>query len=641
MATHTPLPLREALNDCISSGRFIDTKIILYSRRGPSDTACRPRALYANSHVLKTVPYFSTLLSGTFAEAESKDFSQPIDEDECTESYGYCSDSDLEDEDDAVKVGETSKKAVPLRGHPFDPFCFPIDDKESAPACGEHKECAGKGTVIKVHDVAFITFQALLVYLYTSHINFAPYGSEENRKSRSSEIVSLSEGSIPRPSPKSIYRLADKYDLPLLKRLALDNIRDGLKQCDTVEEVFSRFSSKYEDIRTMQVNHLASVLSSADEVSAKDLCGKVDEMVDNYANGDLDHAMDAIILLWKLAKEPRRSPPASPVARSSVRPTSGPANQRCLEIALIKSIREGVFLDRKYWTRHSKTAKVLRPVYISSIVIGERLRYIDSLVKPHREEESFDTAGGSEDSDCENSSEQASESVPEEQADRKEEVERQTLSVLTVGSFASWRSLFFYLCTDVIQFAPLKSQGTDMRAQYVREQTTPDEPPPCSPRVIYSLASALDIKPLRDLAFDDIRSKVTSTNVVTELFSSFASRQGDVAKMQCRLLYDNFNNTTTTEKGVEFIESMLGGNLAHRAGALKLGLREGLLGGVFLRCPREDCDMHNNTIPHHLLGLRCPESHRGRAPYLECASCGDSRTDSEYTSCDNCGKRFR
>jgi len=70
------------------------------------------------------------VLSGTFAETELKDLSQPIDESACAEDYGYCSDSDLEDDDDAVK-GETPKKTV--------------------------TEFAGKGTVIKVQDIAFIT----------------------------------------------------------------------------------------------------------------------------------------------------------------------------------------------------------------------------------------------------------------------------------------------------------------------------------------------------------------------------------------------------------------------------------------------------------------------------------------------------
>ena len=53
------LPLYGALNESTSSGRLEDTKIILYSRRDTSGAICKPRVLYANSHVLKTVPYFN------------------------------------------------------------------------------------------------------------------------------------------------------------------------------------------------------------------------------------------------------------------------------------------------------------------------------------------------------------------------------------------------------------------------------------------------------------------------------------------------------------------------------------------------------------------------------------------------------
>jgi hypothetical protein len=35
-----------------------------------------------------------------------------------------------------------------------------------------------------------------------------------------------------------------QYDIPSLKRLALDGIRDGLGGCDIVEEIFSEFASK-------------------------------------------------------------------------------------------------------------------------------------------------------------------------------------------------------------------------------------------------------------------------------------------------------------------------------------------------------------------------------------------------------------
>ena len=111
----------------------------------------------------------------------------------------------------------------------------------------------------------------------------------------------------------------------------------------------------------------------------------------------------------------------------------------------------------------------------------------------------------------------------------------------------SWRSLFFYLCARLIEFAPLKSQGLEMRARYIQEKADkdPHAPPPCSPKTIHSLAVAvsfcciyaplgflryslpddqLGIKPLQDLALKEIESKITSANIVDEFFASPTSR---------------------------------------------------------------------------------------------------------------------
>jgi len=51
----------------------------------------------------------------------------------------------------------------------------------------------------------------------------------------------------------------------------------------------------------------------------------------------------------------------------------------------------------------------------------------------------------------------------------------------------SWRSLFFYLCTDDISFAPLKSQGEEYRLAYIFGAPLCSTPP-CSPKSIYVLA---------------------------------------------------------------------------------------------------------------------------------------------------------
>ena len=48
------------------------------------------------------------------------------------------------------------------------------------------------------------------MYLYTDAAEFAPVGSQEDRKSRNPESVMSYGDRAPLPSPKSIYRLADK-----------------------------------------------------------------------------------------------------------------------------------------------------------------------------------------------------------------------------------------------------------------------------------------------------------------------------------------------------------------------------------------------------------------------------------------------
>ena len=55
--------LQEALNASITSGHFADTKVYLFSHRNAAGDICKPRALYANSIVLKSVPYFNDCIS--------------------------------------------------------------------------------------------------------------------------------------------------------------------------------------------------------------------------------------------------------------------------------------------------------------------------------------------------------------------------------------------------------------------------------------------------------------------------------------------------------------------------------------------------------------------------------------------------
>ena len=55
-----------------------------------------------------------------------------------------------------------------------------------------------------------------------------------------------------------------------------------------------------------------------------------------------------------------------------------PAQWASVEVALIRSIRKGVLFDRKYWARHSKRGDVLKPVYFSSIIVGDKVQQLSN-----------------------------------------------------------------------------------------------------------------------------------------------------------------------------------------------------------------------------------------------------------------------
>ncbi|KAF9778322.1 hypothetical protein BJ322DRAFT_493551 [Thelephora terrestris] len=297
------LPFREALNEGIVSGTLVDTKIILFTRRDTSGRVYGPKALYASSHVLKSVPYFNDLLFGNFSEAELRNLDDGFgDYETIAENYGYDSDSDLEDDEDE-KPSSSSLASDELRA-------APSHRPASEGSCYEnHSELDNQGKIVKIPDMAFVTFQAFIFYLYTGQIQFAPLGPRENRSSRTAEAQTTINDKIPSPSPKSIYRLADKYDTPALKDLALNHIRCEIKNCDILEETFSEFTSRYEDIQMVCAPLLASALrnDTPEQTTWARLC----EIIERHFKGELQHVTDTLSLLWKTSNQDGASRQAS------------------------------------------------------------------------------------------------------------------------------------------------------------------------------------------------------------------------------------------------------------------------------------------------------------------------------------------
>ena len=71
----------------------------------------------------------------------------------------------------------------------------------------------------------------------------------------------------PRPvSAKAVYRLADKLDLPPLKLRAFQHIAGQLTAQNIPAEVFSRFSSTFEDVRKVRFLNLFITLFLLEEL---------------------------------------------------------------------------------------------------------------------------------------------------------------------------------------------------------------------------------------------------------------------------------------------------------------------------------------------------------------------------------------
>ncbi|KAF7789949.1 hypothetical protein EIP86_000897 [Pleurotus ostreatoroseus] len=278
--------IKVALAQSLVDGSFTDTTYTLYSRRGGEGKVGAPRKVYACSAVLKAVgQHFRAQLDGGFMTNEKL----PID----TDSYGYESDSDLDEDEDLdhhiadeseMITDSTAQKTEASRWRPDDASEEPCSEYERIENDHAERETTGrKGKAVAtqlcadvvntncrynivVHDVAANTWQALVYYIYTGKIAFAPLRSQ-GLQTRADSIrkYSTAHPGLPTPvSPKSIYRLADIVGLDELKKTAEQDIMGKLSIQTIVMEVFSWFSSikKAKEIVQGRLPHTENVLEA-------------------------------------------------------------------------------------------------------------------------------------------------------------------------------------------------------------------------------------------------------------------------------------------------------------------------------------------------------------------------------------------
>jgi len=232
---------------------------------------------------------------------------------------------------------------------------------------------------------------------------FASWGSTERRKARSLEKISESYG-IPKPSPKSVYRLADMVTifpclyielglmLPLVQHPRVERAR---VETDPTRPIWVRYRrgvvqqvhllvgctlllwqfkflklDRYPDLRELELRQLARVLLSSDSGPT---LGALDVKIGSYTSGELSHAEHVLPALYELMEsdEPVEEMPLPAVASANQRVTSRDWNG--LKGALTSSLTSGTFLDSQFYAVESRSSTGLpkiRPIYFCSAVGG-------------------------------------------------------------------------------------------------------------------------------------------------------------------------------------------------------------------------------------------------------------------------------
>lgn len=216
----------------------------------------RGRTIRAMSGLLsRRASYFEMMFASGFREALPQRIAPCASEEDAAEAlFG---DSDYEDDLDVATAPTTSGSGL-----------------ESSSAAGAERQVA-------VRDAAYSTYRALLYYLYTDSVVFAPLrssfaaGSPESPSSAATVPSTAADPASRREwiamwcqqhperarhagpcSPKSIYRLADKLGLPDLKARAFAHIASSLSPQNIIHEAFGAFSANFADVRMMEVDYL-------------------------------------------------------------------------------------------------------------------------------------------------------------------------------------------------------------------------------------------------------------------------------------------------------------------------------------------------------------------------------------------------
>ncbi|BGP12333.1 hypothetical protein JCM10213_003861 [Rhodosporidiobolus nylandii] len=210
--------------------------------------------LWVKGEILsRSSPYLKDLLASDFAEAQPRRSKRARTSGAVEAVPAVQQEKDFDDSDDET-----------------DDFLF----SKEPPSLSQSSEADDISfRQITVTQSAFSTYHAVLVYLQTGFIHFKPLSSSfplsEPVCATRRDFLSAKwdeDSSLPHPvSPKSAYRLAHLLQLEDLQKRALGAVRTSLTVNGAATELFSDFSSLYEDARKVTIDF---VVKNRKEVEA-------------------------------------------------------------------------------------------------------------------------------------------------------------------------------------------------------------------------------------------------------------------------------------------------------------------------------------------------------------------------------------
>ncbi|KAG6878495.1 hypothetical protein C0993_005424 [Termitomyces sp. T159_Od127] len=310
--------LLETVGALLDDPLYSDVEFVIPGRRGDMKAA---RRILASRTLLRRADYFESMFGSDFVEGSVDQLRTSTDVEPTSshvDSEAHFVMNEFEDSDDeedetkmtgqsdpdpssSVSVKNTTASVVETQTEGSNEA--ETDDEQrnvraklshpSSPRSDVNKALSSRVDVLSnsrisivVKDVAYTTYMALLYYLYTDIVVFAPLSSaflpkagdpitENPRPPSQSEEVSLLKNSNESPtsrrqwlqrwkeehpgrpipcSAKAMFRLADRLDLPELKERASHHIVKSLNVENIAYEIFTPFTAAFEDIRKAQVD---------------------------------------------------------------------------------------------------------------------------------------------------------------------------------------------------------------------------------------------------------------------------------------------------------------------------------------------------------------------------------------------------